>query len=575
MLPPYSLATTPTDSHRVMERTALALCSLLALVTYSCSQNVPQCVTQPLSGDKIVCNGVDLSLLTAQDISSAYSGSGSKISSVELVNCDVPPSLTFLNTTVLNSLKSLTLDGVSNAHTIIISSFISFISSLEELKLLNMPALTSIDFIKDTDIVRVPWGSMKRLQVNNCGVTEIDPAVWERLSILEYLSLRENHIRNLDFRDTNPFLTELDASNNHIMEILSFKWDTFTMLQKFNMSYNELSDPNILNKIYDTVVDIDLSYNQFTQLTLTASRNSELEFLSLSHNQLTTITPSFFESRRTKLKNLNLSYNKGLELSPLSFANLVYLERLDLHFCRLNSITTEFQNLISLQMLNLSGNALIDLPVDTFKGTDELRYLDLHGNRLSSLSCFSSQSASILLQLQIMDLSGNDLRSLPNLTSLYNLKLLSIRDNRLDKLDNCQHIDSLTRLSQLCMPILSLSPHRCKLQAFVQTMKTNSATNRLAYNNEACCSNPAHTNLDCCVDSPSHPVCQSGSPLNYSSECPSVEELCDPQTTTPTVITGQPSVLEPRENFTDLYASEIAARILHVDSLKQAFSIVV
>jgi len=73
---------------------------------------------------------------------------------VELVNCDVPPSLTFLNTTVLNSLKSLTLDGVSNAHTIIISSFISFISSLEELKLLNMPALTSIDFIKDTDIVR-------------------------------------------------------------------------------------------------------------------------------------------------------------------------------------------------------------------------------------------------------------------------------------------------------------------------------------------------------------------------------------------------------------------------------------
>jgi len=65
-----------------------------------------------------------------------------------------------------------------------------------------------------------------------------------------------------------------------------------------------------------------------------------------------------------------------------------------------------------------------------FLGTDELRYLDLHGNRLSSLSCFSSQSASILLQLQIMDLSGNDLRSLPNLTSLYNLKLLSIRDNR-------------------------------------------------------------------------------------------------------------------------------------------------
>jgi len=47
----------------------------------------------------------------------------------------------------------------------------------------------------------------------------------------------------------NPFLTELDASNNHIMEILSFKWDTFTMLQKFNMSYNELSDPNILNKM--------------------------------------------------------------------------------------------------------------------------------------------------------------------------------------------------------------------------------------------------------------------------------------------------------------------------------------
>jgi len=46
---------------------------------------------------------------------------------------------------------------------------------------------------------------MKRLQVNNCGVTEIDPAVWERLSILEYLSLRENHIRNLDFRDSELF----------------------------------------------------------------------------------------------------------------------------------------------------------------------------------------------------------------------------------------------------------------------------------------------------------------------------------------------------------------------------------
>ncbi len=109
----------------------------------------------------------------------------------------------------------------------------------------------------------------------------------------------------------------------------------------------------------------------------------------------------------------------------------------------LEELVNNWQHLDSLTVLDLSGNELKSLP-ESFGLLRHLKTLDLNGNQLQSLP----ESFGLLHRLETLDLSFNELRSLPEtFGNLSNLQWLSLWRNQLQSLP--KNFGLLSRLQSL------------------------------------------------------------------------------------------------------------------------------
>ncbi|KAK4998448.1 hypothetical protein LTR66_002313 [Elasticomyces elasticus] len=240
-------------------------------------------------------------------------------------------------------------------------------------------------------------------------------------------------------------LVRLNAADNDITSIAHQVFpdvDAETLAQ----------DDNFKGSQFGGLEALDLHGNKLSAIPIGLRRLERLTSLNLAHNQLDN---SVFEviTQITSLRDLNLGHNPGISGAlPSSIAQLTNLEGLDLQANKLLDLPACLRALIHLRVLKVSGNQLTSLPFDSLKDLPlvdldasknallgallptelreltYLRSLDVANNSLTSLTFAEHFSFPAL---QTLNVSGNRLTMLPDVSSWAELVTLAAEDNKI------------------------------------------------------------------------------------------------------------------------------------------------
>lgn len=247
--------------------------------------------------------------------------------------------------------------------------------------------------------------------------------------------------------ECSQFGKTLDVSRNNIF-FLHSKFLNLGELRCLNLSGNAMSQS--LNGSEFTFLTnlqyLDFSMNRLDLLYSTAFQElRSLVVLDISHNN------HYFESeglthmlnftRNLKnLKTLLMNHNK-ISTSTNTELESQSLERLEFRDNRLDMLWRDgdnrylnyFRKLHNLTVLDISHNNLNFIPDDVFSSLpDKLSELYIKNNRLKS---FAWENLQLLRSLQVLDLSGNSLDTVPVLSHCTkSLKKLILHKNQIVKL---------------------------------------------------------------------------------------------------------------------------------------------
>ncbi len=206
------------------------------------------------------------------------------------------------------------------------------------------------------------------------------------------------------------------------------------------------------------IKDLNLSYNQLTELPNEIGNLAQLNCLVLSSNKLTQLPREI--GQLTRLTHLYLSYNQLTQL-PKEIGNLTQLTHLYLHNNQLTELPREIGNLTQLTHLYLHNNQLTELPKEIGNLT-QLTELYLYNNQLTQLP----KEIGNLTQLTYLYLSSNQLTQLPKeIGNLTQLTELDLYNNQLTQLPT--EIGNLTQLTTL---VLRRNPIENTLNPIIQRL---------------------------------------------------------------------------------------------------------
>ncbi|ELU15044.1 hypothetical protein CAPTEDRAFT_221023 [Capitella teleta] len=186
---------------------------------------------------------------------------------------------------------------------------------------------------------------------------------------------------------------------------------------------------------------LDLSHNELTVVPLNLPRS--LRVLHLSYNRIYELRGSAFSPLK-RLKELYLDHNQIRKITEHSFhgenkdeVTLANLDKLSLKKNRIQTLAPKaFENLISLTALNLARNKLNTIQYKVFHRLMDLEHLDLHGNRLSSIE---DETLYMLKSLRFLSLKNNQLTNLPR--GIPMLEWLDLSYNKIRNISSDQRTD--------------------------------------------------------------------------------------------------------------------------------------
>lgn len=175
---------------------------------------------------------------------------------------------------------------------------------------------------------------------------------------------------------------------------------------------------------------LDLSNCQLASCP-SLSKIPTLEKLYLTYNHISALPKDI--AKLTQLHELCVAYN-NLDVFPfMEIGKLTSLRVLDLSGNNINSLELRFENyealakLTALQSLNLSLNHISKVPIRFFINLTSLTKLDLSYNDISDFP-----TALLFAEnMRILDISGNNLQTIPRHLFLPNLEMLDISSNAL------------------------------------------------------------------------------------------------------------------------------------------------
>lgn len=242
------------------------------------------------------------------------------------------------------------------------------------------------------------------LQYNN--VHSLPDEIGQLVNLNE-LFLNNNQLVSInEAMYTLPRLFKLNVSHNNIRDI-SKKISNLINLSVLNISNNKITTLPEDIGYTKALTHIDASYNTLSYLPSEINMLSQLKYLDLSHNNLESdALPLFIEMRH--LTELNLSYNQLTRLPTC----------------------TDCKN---LSHLILSFNKINNMENDYFLTLPKLSLLILKCNKITEVC----SNLGDLTNLAILDLSDNELRSLPDeLATLFHLKTLFLGGNPIKTVRN-------------------------------------------------------------------------------------------------------------------------------------------
>lgn len=358
------------------------------------------------------------------------------------------------------------------------------LANQHHLKVLDLAdnSLTGVDWVS-------LFGSLIRLEnlnLRRSDVRNLPADVFANNTFLRYLTLSENDLTDLDIGttlgDNIRNLHYLDLSNCNLEGPLDEKsFAKATTLKTLNLANNRLSSRDLsialtpLKRLTsltlrncsltrlpkDTfeglseLIELDISWSPLNRVfdeLFDSLRN--LEYLNMGYSNLSRLSSDTF-SRTRNLKRLVLSGNKLGELETGLFKNLRRLETLEIENCGLEKAIDEEvffnktygdlqelkmssnplkvaegslipEQLSRLRVLDLSKCNISYLPDESFVNAKHLRRLNLNGNNFTAEFINSSKFLDTLVDLEYLDLSGNNLKSL-SVSKISNNKIKDIK----------------------------------------------------------------------------------------------------------------------------------------------------
>uniref|UniRef100_A0A1B0CGW6 Putative membrane glycoprotein lig-1 n=1 Tax=Lutzomyia longipalpis TaxID=7200 RepID=A0A1B0CGW6_LUTLO len=291
---------------------------------------------------------------------------------------------------------------------------------------------------------------LRTLDLSMNQISYVDHESWRGLEdSLEQLILAENSIAHLPMDSFSglPFLHTLDLSGNNLREI----------------------DPNVFRDGMDKLTRVLLSNNLLTSIPYgQVSTLRSLRVLDLSHNQISTMNLAeneYSAGIRLSLDALHLEYNTFemlqtgsfqffdvvnqtfLDGNPLQFINddafrQAKIRELYIRHCHLDFISPgAFGGLEnSLQILDMSGNNLSSIPEILFQQLFSLKMRNIRSLALSKLPKTDLGPEDFLdfgLELENLRISGGNLKSIKSHTFKYvrGIRRLDLSDNAIATID--------------------------------------------------------------------------------------------------------------------------------------------
>ncbi|XP_023118837.1 transforming growth factor beta activator LRRC32 isoform X1 [Amphiprion ocellaris] len=275
-------------------------------------------------------------------------------------------------------------------------------------------------------------------------------------NVLEYLDVSRNHLQSVNVtgspeKQANLIFNQLrylDMSYNHLESIPECFFYCMGSLEVLNVSNNCISSFSVSNEgLLQRVKIINLSNNALKSLTFGDNTLQSLEQLFLQGNDLTTLDHQIFQ-RLPSITHLQLQQNNVKickqnqheltdtthQASPdcVSFSSVQNLQYLYLSENNLRTLPANAFMDTPLKLLDVSLNPGLDMNKDSLSGLEHsLVQLILRENNISSLNT----DLSSLTNLKHVDLSTNQLTTLPTWNKESSIESLNLQNNNLVTLE--------------------------------------------------------------------------------------------------------------------------------------------
>ncbi|KAI5698085.1 hypothetical protein M8J75_001448 [Diaphorina citri] len=268
---------------------------------------------------------------------------------------------------------------------------------------------------------------LKELELSHADLFEVPSRSLRHLQHLKSLNLSHNHIAEISsdsWRGLESSLRVLILSYNFISILPRAVFSPLSELVHLDLAGNNLLDiePDLFIQGPLRLASLNLADNLFTNIPYHELTPLKLlHHLDLSHNSIFELRPSELRDVRGRLNldSLRLDYNRIMFLPGGSFEFYSMVNKTYFNGNPLQNINTYF-----------NGNPLQNINPDAFYNA-KIRELYLVDCKLSSID--PAIFSGIEDTLQVLDLSGNNLTSLPAelFEQFGSLRSLSVSDNSL------------------------------------------------------------------------------------------------------------------------------------------------
>lgn len=275
--------------------------------------------------------------------------------------------------------------------------------------------------------------SIEYLDLSGNSLGQLSVGTFQKFTNLRRLNLSDTKLHDFDFEavKTSNKLIELDISNNNLKIVKNPTALESKRLTYFNANGNQIENiSEIIQHLSSTIEFLDVSGNSVGTLNATTfDKLKSLRRLYLSNTSLSIVDVNPFD-QLTKLHTLEINYNnlKHLNFSMLSstLEKLVWFEAAD---CQIQN-THDVLKLLpsSILKIDLSGNFVGEVNSSTFSKFPKLIYLILSRSNLSNFDFATIEHHD---NLEMLDISHNQLTRLETTINLEHLKSLNLEGNDL------------------------------------------------------------------------------------------------------------------------------------------------